>query len=455
MSSGPAKKKPASFTLSRTTGHRPATSSFPSFSTPDINATSTLPTRPIRAYPTNLTPLSSMLRPHCAARDRLALWKPASERSFNDSEGQLISLPDEYIERVQQVLIHGYANSTRETYASGLLSFHVFCDSRQIPEEQRAPCSSDLLLAWISTMAGTYAGTSVKNYVHGIRAWHIIHGIEWRIDKDALDTMITGAERLQPERSRRKKRLPFTTEYIEKIIEDLDPSFPLDAACKGCLTTAFYCAARVGELTVPNLRDFSPQKHVTTQQLRMGTDCNGFHCRIIHLPVTKSSPMDGEDIYFSAQLGATNPDDALNHHLILNKPETDEHLFTYSITTGGRSMRRPLTKSAFIARIQRAAKNKGLTTLQGHGIRIGATLEYLLRGIPFDAVKVIGRWKSDAFLIYLRRHAEIMAPYMQPQLAQELIRYTTPPVRCECAPTFWGNHGRWMRRALLQFGYRS
>ncbi|KAJ3769839.1 hypothetical protein FB446DRAFT_672002 [Lentinula raphanica] len=346
-----------------------------------------------------------------------------------DSEGNPIALPEEYIERVQQVLIHGYASSTLETYASGLLSFHVFCDSRSIPEEQRAPCSSDLLLAWISTMAGTYAGTSVKNYIHGIRAWHIIHGVDWQINKDALDTMITGAERLQPERSRRKKRQPFTTEYIAKILEDLDPSSPLDVACRGCLTTAFYCAARVGELTVPNLREFSPQKHVTTQQLRMGIDRNGFRCRIIHVPATKSSPIEGEDIYFSGQLGTTDPDEALNLHLAFNRPEAHEHLFTYSSTSNGKASRRPLTKSAFITQIQKAAKSKGLNTLQGHGIRIGATLEYLLRGVPFDAVRVIGRWKSDAFLIYLRRHAEIMAPYMQPQLSQELIRYTMPPVR--------------------------
>lgn len=77
--------------------------------------------------------------------------------------------------------------------------------------------------------------------------------------------------------------------------------------------------------------------------------------------------------------------------------------------------------------------------MQGHGIRIGATLEYLLRGVPFDAVKVIRRWKSDAFLLYLRKHAEIMAPYMQPELHRELMNYTIPPVRCECTPTTRGS----------------
>ncbi|KAF9011022.1 hypothetical protein BDZ89DRAFT_909974, partial [Hymenopellis radicata] len=73
----------------------------------------------------------------------------------------------------------------------------------------------------------------------------------------------------------------------------------------------------------------------------------------------------------------------------------------------------PLTKPAFLARIAAAAKAADLQPLQGHGIRIGSTLEYLLRGLAFEVVKTLGRWKSDAFLVYLRKHAEIMAPYMQ------------------------------------------
>uniref|UniRef100_A0A0W0FHW3 Tyr recombinase domain-containing protein n=1 Tax=Moniliophthora roreri TaxID=221103 RepID=A0A0W0FHW3_MONRR len=83
----------------------------------------------------------------------------------------------------------------------------------------------------------------------------------------------------------------------------------------------------------------------------------------------------------------------------------------------------------FLQRLADAAKAKGLEPLQGHGIRIGATLEYLLRGVPFDVVKSTFRWKSDAFLTYLRKHAEIMAPYMQPQLHQEFIQYIMPPVQ--------------------------
>lgn len=326
-------------------------------------------------YPANLTPLPSSLRPHCPTKNRLVEWKPAVNRSFRDSNGRDLTLPSEFVDRIQHVLVNGFANSTLETYASGLLAFHVFCDARNIPEDQQAPCSSDLLGVWIATMAGTYAGTSVKNYVHGVRAWHIIHGVEWRINKAEFDTLVAGAERLQPDHSKQKKRQPFTTEYISEILKDLNLSNPLDAACAGCLTSGFYCGALLGELTIPTLTAFS---YITLSNLRKGRDRNGFECSIIHIPRTKSSPIEGEDVYFSKQLGNTDPETLLENHLKVNNPGMSDHMFAYEHKAGKRTIKRPLTKPAFLARIHKAAKNRGLPTLQGHGICIGATLEYLL-----------------------------------------------------------------------------
>ncbi|KAF8466463.1 hypothetical protein DFH94DRAFT_639373, partial [Russula ochroleuca] len=66
-----------------------------------------------------------------------------------------------------------------------------------------------------------------------------------------------------------------------------------------------------------------------------------------------------------------------------------------------------------------------------HGIRIGSTLEYLLRGMPFDVMKAKGRWAGDSFLLYLRKHAIIIAPYIQavPAVHETFIRYTMPTPR--------------------------
>ncbi|KAF5344196.1 hypothetical protein D9757_015269 [Collybiopsis confluens] len=447
--SGPLRKRLDSSRSFRTpAGSRPPTSIYP-HPTPLPTATQSSFSQ-VRAYPSNLQIAPSALRPHCAAKERLVTWKPARLRIFRDSEGRRMdSVDSELASWVQCVMSYGFAESTLGSYAAGLLSFHVFCDSRNVEEEQRAPCSSDLLTSWIATMAGSFAGTLVKNYVNGLRAWHLIHRVEWNINQAELSTIMAGAERLQPDKSRQKKRQPFTVSYISKILADLNPADSLDAACRACLTTSFYCVARLGELTVPTIKDFRAEDHVTTANVKTGQDRNGFTTQIIHVPHTKSNPLEGEDIYFSKQLDSTDPDSVLNHHLQFNMPSPHEHLFTYSSKSSKGSVRKPLTKSTFVARIHKAAKRQGLELLQGHGIRIGATLEYLLRGVPFDAIRVLGRWKSDAFLTYLRKHAEIMVPYLQPEIHQALIRYAMPPVRCKCPPPVVGIHGRWMHRALL------
>ncbi|KAF8816900.1 hypothetical protein BYT27DRAFT_7247793 [Phlegmacium glaucopus] len=200
--------------------------------------------------------------------------------------------------------------------------------------------------------------------------------------------MLKAVEKLAPPDSKRKKHRPYMTEFIATIKLHLKLDTPLDAAVFACLTTCFYAAARLGKFTT------------STQ---------------------------GEDVYWAKQEGDTDPATALKHHLLLNAPLHDNHLFAYKHKNG----HRPLTKTKFLERVALAARAAGLEPLQGHGIRIGATLEYLLCGIPFNVMKAKGRWASDAFLLYLTKHAQVLAPYMQavPQVHKTFTQYIVPPVR--------------------------
>ena len=132
-------------------------------------------------------------------------------------------------------------------------------------------------------------------------------------------------------------------------------------------------------------------------------------------------------MYWASQQGDTDPEAALQNHLRVNQPTETSHLFAYQ----AKHARRPLTKTKFLERVGAAARAAGLETLQGHGIRIGSTLEYLLRGVPFDVMKAKGRWAGDAFQLYLRKHAVVIAPYIQaePAVHEAVIRYAMPPVR--------------------------
>ncbi|KAG6328625.1 hypothetical protein ID866_10464 [Astraeus odoratus] len=80
----------------------------------------------------------------------------------------------------------------------------------------------------------------------------------------------------------------------------------------------------------------------------------------------------------------------------MNNPPTMGSLFIYK----HRLAHHLMTWQVFISKINKAAKAAGFQSVHGHGIRIGATLEYLLQGIPFE-VKVKGQCASDVFQLYL------------------------------------------------------
>jgi hypothetical protein len=275
-------------------------------------------------------------------------------------------------------------------------------------------------------MVGSYAGKTIANYIQGVRAWHVLHGVLWNLNDMEIETLLRGAEKLSPMSSKRKKRQPYTIPFITALWEHLDTDNPFDAAVYACLTSTFYSAARVCEFTVRTLDSFDPTIHVKPSNVTINRDRNNLEVTTFHLPRTKSAA-DGEEVSWAWQLGVTDPEAALANHYAWNQPPPAGPLFAYRWKNG----HKPLTKSKFLARLVQAARSAKLNPLQGHGIRIGATLEYLLRGMPFDVMKVKGRWASDAFTLYLTKHAQILAPYIQavPEVHETLIRYTMPRVR--------------------------
>ena len=334
-------------------------------------------------------------------------------------------MTDADLDRILSVINVSWAQGTRETYGAGLLVYHVFCDTRSIPDSQRCPATPLLIVTFISSCAGSYSGSTLANYVFGIRAWHILHGQAWSMDDNQVKAALDGAANLAPPSSKRPKREPFTLTLIEMLFSKLDPSDPLDATVRACLATSFFTLVRTGEFTVSALDSFDPAVDIKRSDVRSATDRHGHHVTVFRIPRTKCSK-DGEDVYCAAQPGPINPTAELENHFSVNNPPADSHLFAYVHAAS----HRPLTKRTFLNRLNTVATSLGLAPLKGHGVRIGGTLEYLLRGIPFDVVKSMGRWSSDAFTLYLRKHAVIMAPYLQGSpVLETFTRYTMPHVR--------------------------
>ena len=66
-------------------------------------------------------------------------------------------------------------------------------------------------------------------------------------------------------------------------------------------------------------------------------------------------------------------------------------------------------KQWFLKRLNELFPNKHLT---GHGFRAGGTTELILRGLPPHIIQMIGRWTSNTFEEYIRKHPLVMNAYL-------------------------------------------
>ena len=318
-------------------------------------------------------------------------------------------------------------DSTCTIYGTGLLIYHIFCNSREIPEKDHAPTDPTLISAFISTLTGSLLGKAIHNYIYSMRAWHTTYRLSWTLHEEQISTMLKGATKLAPPAIKQDKHEPITVQMISLIKDKLDHTNPFDIAFFACLTTIFYTAARVGEFTTRKLNTFNPTEHISHGGVCDDTDHNGLHTKVFTIPQTKSSPT-GKEVHWAKQDSPTDPLEAFNRHTKTNDPPASGPLFAYKGPKGHQSM----THQSFVICLNKATQAAGLNRIHGHSICISATLEYLLCSIPFDVMKVKGQCASNAFQLYLRKHNQILAPYMQsmpPETATKFTRLAMPPVQ--------------------------
>lgn len=176
----------------------------------------------------------STLCPRCNAAQCLIQWQP-----FN------AQVPSEELEqRIRWVMSKVWASSTLEMYGAGLLAFHVFCNKHEIPESQRTPAGTDILMSFVATLAGLYTGSTICNYFYAVHAWHILHHIPWVLeDQEAIEAILKGSQALTPPSSTRPPCLPVTVAALLKIQESLDLTQSRDAAVWACAVCLFYGVA--------------------------------------------------------------------------------------------------------------------------------------------------------------------------------------------------------------------
>lgn len=153
---------------------------------------------------------------------------------------------------------------------------------------------------------------------------------------------------------------------------------------------------------------FSPALHSTGADVKFGKDLQWSPYATIRLPSAKTSSIgsSGQSICLAQQEPALDPLAALNHHLLLNKPTVSDHLFSWRDSAG---RARPLTRRAMNDRLSAILTAAGGGKFFGHSLRIGGASFFLSRGVSPEIVKLLGRWKSITYEVYVRA-LKLIAP---------------------------------------------
>ncbi|KIK91269.1 hypothetical protein PAXRUDRAFT_798269, partial [Paxillus rubicundulus Ve08.2h10] len=221
------------------------------------------------AYPADLNP--SSLQPACTARDRLQKWQPAPHAT-HDPHSSPTTFQESDLNRIKDVIAHTCAESTKESYGSSLLIFHVFCDAKSIPDHDHAPANSELISMFISSLAGQYSGSTIANYLQGVRMWHIMHRLDWSHNNTEIEALLKAAVTLAPVSSKHKPCGPYTIAVLSLMHDNLNLTDLARAAVFACLTMTFWCTAHMGEFTVPCLDSFDSSLHVKPSNVTHETD---------------------------------------------------------------------------------------------------------------------------------------------------------------------------------------
>jgi hypothetical protein len=280
--------------------------------------------------------------------------------------------------------------STLKTYTSAQNRFLKFCNLYRF---SAYPVSEDTLLFYISYLfQDGLKGSSIRVYLSAVRNLNIMHNCPVPQHTPKVLMALRGAATLSSPPSR---KLPITFDILEKILPLLtnrQDGIMLSLA----MTTAFFGCLRAGELCLPDHTVFNPAIHVCFNDITICFTEKYFKLRLKVSKTDKFSNGTIVHIGCSGKLICSYCTMCLyiagRHNAHPNSP-----LF---VDKSGHI----LTKSNFVSTTKLLLSLLGFdaSKFSGHSFRAGAATTGANKGFDDWQLKMLGRWASNAFNIYLR-----------------------------------------------------
>ena len=266
------------------------------------------------------------------------------------------------------------------------------------PDGDVLPASEGTLVYFASYLARTVRHSTIKLYLAAVRNLHITAGYNDPLKgKLLLRKVLRGILHYQgQQRIRRQSVTPQVLLAIRPVLQSwLSPrDFSMVWAA---FNLAFFAFLRCGEFTYSGVRKSRPL-------FDLNTDCIAFHPSLARPQVMsvqlKSSKTDifsqGQSLTIASTSSTLCAVTAMQEYFLLAKP-AEGPLFYFQ---SGRC----LTRSTVSHLLRDSSRAGGLRyrSLKGHSFCIGAASVAAAAGVPDWLTKVLGRWSSDCYQLYIR-----------------------------------------------------
>ena len=207
-----------------------------------------------------------------------------------------------------------------------------------------------------------------------------------------LQLVLRGVARSSSHRNVRPPRLPIMGVVMHQLRRvwsgsDFESHLMWAATCVG-----YFGFLRAGEFTAVD--SAPPIILMSDVAINSRSAPTAFRLRLRR---SKTDPLGrGVDIFLGVSGTEVCPVAALLQYLAV-RPLGDGHLFVWEDG-------RPLSKSTFVNHLRRGLQSAGfdMTRFSGHSLRIGAATSAAAAGIPDHLIKTLGRWRSEAYQLYVR-----------------------------------------------------
>lgn len=284
-------------------------------------------------------------------------------------------------------------SSTRGTYTSHLQSYLTFCKMHSFTVDP----TPDTLSFYIVYMAHHISPKSLPSYLSGI-----INSIEHLFPEARANRLsavvkrtLQGCMKIHPRETKRKRALMYTD--LERVVNSLASASSYDDILfASVLLTGFYGLMRLGELVNPDsIANRSFRKIIKRHTTSVSDD----HYKFL-LPAHKADRLfEGNVVIIPTTKDTPDALTIFRQYLRLRDAAFPHHIPLFLRSNGEVPVR-----SWFITRLKTFFPDN----VAGHSLRSGGATALAISGIPDSRIQALGRWTSDAFQMYIRKHPALL-----------------------------------------------